>query len=117
MNIGAQVAYLRKHKGWSLRDLSKRTGLLSISYLSDIEQGRPSPSLDTIERLAKAFDMSVPVFMGGADLDLTPDERQLLDAYRAGDVVGGDEAGLERQVRQIGRNGARYPSPHRGVNS
>lgn len=87
MNIGEHVAYLRKHRNWSLRDLSEVTDGLSISYLSDIERGRTVPSIETVCRLAAAFDMSVPVFFGGADLDLSPDEHQLLDAYRAGDIV------------------------------
>lgn len=89
MNIGTQVAYLRKHKDWSLAQLSAQTASgLSKGYLSDIERGRTTPSIDSVEQLAAAFGMSVPVFLGGADLDLTPDEHALLDAYRAGDIVG-----------------------------
>lgn len=88
MNIGQHLSYLRRHGNLSLRDLSKLTGGLSIGYLSDIEHGRTVPSIDSVEKLACAFNMSVPVFMGGADLDLAPDEQELIEAYRACDVVG-----------------------------
>jgi len=53
-----------------------------------LEHGRANPSIDTVEKLAAAYGMSVSVFLGGADLELSADERALLDAYRAGDVVG-----------------------------
>lgn len=88
MNIGQHLSYLREHNNLSLRDLSALTGGLSIGYLSDIEHGRTTPSIESVEKLAGAFGMSVPVFMGGADLELAPDEQRLIEAYRAGDVVG-----------------------------
>lgn len=87
MNIGAQVEHLRKGHGWALRDLSAATNGLSIGFLSDIERGRTVPSIDTVARLAEAFNMSVPVFMGGADLEINAEERALLEAYRARDLA------------------------------
>lgn len=87
MNIASQVKHLRKGHGWSLRDLSNATNGLSISYLSDIERGRTVPSIETIERLAEAFSMSVSVFMGGANLDANAEERALIEAYRARDLA------------------------------
>ena len=87
-DIGAYVRYLRKQRGWSLRDLSAKADGLSIGYLHDIESGRGIPTLTSIEKLAGAFEMSLPVFFGGVDLELAPNERELLEAYRAGDIRG-----------------------------
>lgn len=96
MNIGAVVAYYREQKRWSLRELSARAAGLSIGYLSDIEHERTVPSIDSVEKLAAAFEMSVPVFLGGADLDLTAEEHAILQAYRAGDLQTMLRLALER---------------------
>jgi transcriptional regulator with XRE-family HTH domain len=69
MDIGNHICYLRHHKGWSL-----------------LENGRTTPSIESVQRIATAFGMSIPVFLGGADMDLTPDERRMIEAYRAGDL-------------------------------
>lgn len=87
-NIGVYVRYLRTQFSWSYRDLSERAGGLSIGYLHDIEAGRGVPTLTSIEKLAGAFGMSLPVFFGGVDLELAVDERRLLEAFRAGDTNG-----------------------------
>lgn len=99
MSIHTHLAYLRQHHKFSLRQLSEKTGGLSIGYLSDLERGRTSPSLETITRLAAAYGMSVPVFLGGADLDLAPDEMKLLNAYRAGDTLTVLQLILDRAKR------------------
>jgi transcriptional regulator with XRE-family HTH domain len=50
---------LRKKKGLTLRQVEKKTKI-SNSYLSQIEQGkRGLPSIDTLEKLADAYDQSL----------------------------------------------------------
>lgn len=87
MDIGNQLQYLRKHHNLSLRELSERSQGMSISYLSDIEHGRTIPTVYSLEKIANAFGMSLPVFLGGANLDLSSDEQELINAYRANDYV------------------------------
>jgi len=86
MDIASHVQYLLGRNEWTLKTLSDKTGL-SVSYLSDIQRGRTIPTLYTLEKIAAAFEMSVVVFLGGADLGLSNDEQWLLDAYRAGNMV------------------------------
>lgn len=88
MDIGSQLQYLRKHHNLSLRELSERSQGMSISYLSDIEHGRTVPTVYSLGKIAAAFDMSLPVFLGGANLELSADEQELINAYRANDYVG-----------------------------
>lgn len=53
--IGQNVAALRNARGWTLRELSERTGV-SLSHLSAIENHtRPNPSFETVARVARAF--------------------------------------------------------------
>lgn len=50
---------LRKKKGLTLRQVEEKTKI-SNSYLSQIEQGkRGLPSIDTLEKLADAYDQSL----------------------------------------------------------
>ena len=48
----------RERRGWSLRDLGKRSG---VSYVTvqRIEAGKMSPTLDTLEKLATALGITV----------------------------------------------------------
>lgn len=83
--IGEHLRELRKECGWTLSDLSLKTDL-SISYLSDIECGRSLGNMRTLETIAKAFDMTPSAFLGYVSEELTVRERELLAAFRAGDL-------------------------------
>lgn len=50
------VRYYRFKKNYSQEKLAEKTGL-STHYISDIEQGKYSPSIPTIERISKALDI------------------------------------------------------------
>lgn len=49
---------LRTAKGYSLRQLEKISGV-SKTDINDIENGRISPTLDTLEMLAKALNVKL----------------------------------------------------------
>lgn len=66
MKLEDRVRELRGYYDLTLKRLAEITGL-SVSYLSDIERGRTSPSLTTLEALAKAFRLSVADFLSGVD--------------------------------------------------
>ena len=64
---GTKLRQLRKLQGWSLEELSKRSGL-SVSHLSALEKGRrKSPSVDLIYDLAEAFPVSIYFFLDQTD--------------------------------------------------
>jgi transcriptional regulator with XRE-family HTH domain len=54
---GKTIRSFRQKRGLSLADLSERSGL-SVSYLSEIERGKKQPSLDTLEKLSTALNIS-----------------------------------------------------------
>jgi len=63
-DIGARLKRIRKKKGFSLRGLGKAAHV-SHSFIADIESGRSKPSLDTLNSLAKALDVSILELTGG----------------------------------------------------
>ena len=59
MELGDRVRERRQQLGLSLRDLAERSEL-TASFLSQVERGVTSPSIDSLRRVANALD--VPVF-------------------------------------------------------
>jgi len=56
MVIGDRLRQLRESKHLSQGDIEKRTGLLRC-YVSRVENGHTVPSVETLEKLAAAFDV------------------------------------------------------------
>ncbi|HWO33004.1 MAG TPA: helix-turn-helix transcriptional regulator [Candidatus Acidoferrum sp.] len=66
MVIGEKLKALRAQKNLSQGDVEKRTGLLRC-YLSRVENGHTVPSVDTLERLARALE--IPMYRFFTDDD------------------------------------------------
>ena len=58
MDIGRRLRELRKDKGLSLRDIEDRTGLPK-AYLSIVENGHTTPTLQMLEKWAEALDVEL----------------------------------------------------------
>ena len=61
MNIGTTIRGYRLQKGMSQGDIEKKTGLLRC-YLSRVENGHTVPSLETLQKIAKALDLQLSEF-------------------------------------------------------
>jgi len=61
MNIGSTIRGYRLQKGMSQGDIEKRTGLLRC-YLSRVENGHTIPSLETLQKIARALDLQLAEF-------------------------------------------------------
>ena len=59
INIGETIRNYRLQKGMSQGDIEKRTGLLRC-YISRVENGHTVPSVDTLEKMARALE--VPIY-------------------------------------------------------
>jgi transcriptional regulator with XRE-family HTH domain len=66
MVIGEKLKALRAQKNLSQGDIEKRTGLLRC-YISRVENGHTVPSVDTLEKLARALE--VPMYRLFTDED------------------------------------------------
>lgn len=60
--IESNLADLRESRGWSLRQLSRMTGI-AISTLSEYERGLRTPWLDDIPKLREAFGEPVHFYI------------------------------------------------------
>jgi transcriptional regulator with XRE-family HTH domain len=92
MEIGERLRQLRQTKGLSQGDLEDRSGLLRC-YVSRVEHGHTVPSIETLERMARALDMELyQIFYSGGGKPKAPAaarenppnvaERNLLQVFR-----------------------------------
>lgn len=51
----AKIKQLREARGWTMEEAAKRAGFKSRQAWYNIEAGRQSPSLATLDRIAKAL--------------------------------------------------------------
>lgn len=66
MVIGDRLRELRQQKNLSQGDIEKKTGLLRC-YLSRVENGHTVPSVETLEKLARALEIPMyQLFYEGA---------------------------------------------------
>ena len=61
INIGTTIRGYRLQKGMSQGDIEKRTGLRRC-YLSRVENGHTVPSLETLQKSARALDLQLSEF-------------------------------------------------------
>jgi transcriptional regulator with XRE-family HTH domain len=59
--LGARIRELRDRKHWTREQLAEKTNLSTV-YLKKLEAGeRVSPSLEALERIARALDATLTV--------------------------------------------------------
>jgi transcriptional regulator with XRE-family HTH domain len=75
MIIGDRLREMREAKKLSQGDVEKRTGLLRC-YISRVENGHTVPAVETLEKLARAFE--VPLYQLFYDGDEPPKLPNLL---------------------------------------
>ena len=59
---GEALRELRRSRGLSLRELARKSGC-SPSFISQVEQGKTSPSLVSAKRICRALDLMVAEFL------------------------------------------------------
>ena len=72
MKFADKLAKLRKEKGWSQSELSKRVGGVHVGHLSRLENGKSQPSIELLWKLAQAFEVSTDFLLDDAVSELTP---------------------------------------------
>ena len=58
MIVGERLREIRQHKKMSQGDIEERTGLLRC-YISRVENGYTIPALETLEKMARALEVSM----------------------------------------------------------
>jgi len=63
MTIGEKVRKLREFKGFSLPLLAEKAGI-SKGYLWQLENKKKNPSIEILEKIAKALDLTIGEILG-----------------------------------------------------
>lgn len=58
LELGARIRSVRQARSLTLRDVSERAGVTE-SFLSQVERDVTSPSIATLQRIARALDLSI----------------------------------------------------------
>ena len=66
MKLGERLRLIRKEHQFTLKDLSELADL-SVPYLSDMERGVVNPSVETLQKVAKAYNMTVKDLFSGVE--------------------------------------------------
>jgi transcriptional regulator with XRE-family HTH domain len=86
MIVGDRLKTLRESKSLSQGDIEKRTGLLRC-YISRVENGHTVPSVETLEELARAFE--VPLYRLFYDGEEPPTLPNLLKRKSTEEMIWG----------------------------
>ncbi len=86
MIIGDRLRALREEKKLSQGDIEKRTGLLRC-YISRVENGHTVPAIETLEKLARAFE--VPLYQLFYDGEEPPELPNLPKRKTASEIAWG----------------------------
>jgi transcriptional regulator with XRE-family HTH domain len=104
MNIGDRLRTLREEKKFTQGEVEKRTGVLR-TYLSRVENGHTVPSVETLEKFARALE--VPMYQLFYDGEEPPKLPNLLKRKSADDILwsnsGKDANMLAKFCRLLGR--------------
>lgn len=55
--VGERIRTIRKEKGYTQESLSEKSGI-HVTYISDIERGERNISMETLEKVITALDIS-----------------------------------------------------------
>ena len=84
MDIGDRLRELRERKKLSQGDIEKRTGLIRC-YVSRVENGHTIPSIETLEKLARALE--IPMYQLFYEGEKPPELPNLIKRKSADDIA------------------------------
>lgn len=70
-HVGAKVKELRLARGMTLKQLSEQTNI-SIGYLSQFERDQTTIAIDSLQNIAKVFNVSMTYFITDENNDTSP---------------------------------------------
>lgn len=95
--LGRRLKAIRLSRGLTLKDVESRSGI-SMTHTSKIERGMASPTIQALEKLARALDKTLPYFVEDDELSdvsmVKRAERPIILQERDGIVVEGLSRGV-----------------------
>jgi len=80
--LGAKLKEFRKTRGLTQEQLAEKTGV-SFQQIQLYESGRTRMNTDKLQLVALAISVPVAALFGEVESPLSPDEKKLLNAFRA----------------------------------
>lgn len=78
---GERIIQARDHRGWSQRELAKRTGF-SNQQISKVETGAVNTPIETLARIAEALEVPLSELVGTLNGELSDRETALATQFR-----------------------------------
>jgi transcriptional regulator with XRE-family HTH domain len=100
MIIGDRLRAMREEKKLSQGDIEKRTGLLRC-YISRVENGHTVPSIETLEKLARALE--IPLYQLFYDGEEPPQLPNLPKRKSSADIAWGSSGKDARYLSKFRR--------------
>ena len=84
MDVLNRITELKERRGWTDYELAERCGLTQ-STISAWYRKNYDPTISSLEKVCKAFDMTLSQFFATNDdsVDLTPEQRNMLENWNA----------------------------------
>jgi transcriptional regulator with XRE-family HTH domain len=108
--IGDRLRVLREEKNFSQGDIEKRTGLFRC-YVSRVENGHTVPSIETLEKMARALE--IPMYQLFYDGEEPPKLPNLPKRKSADDIAWGSSGRDARWLNKLRRLLARTEASDR----
>lgn len=77
LNLASSIRSMRLRNGLSQRQLATRMSV-PRTYVSKIENEKATPTLSSLERLARALEVSVPELLSGSERSRQEEVRELI---------------------------------------
>jgi len=77
LNLASSIRSLRLRNGLSQRQLAARMSV-PRTYVSKIENEKATPTLSSLERLARALEVTVPDLLSGGERNRQEEVRELM---------------------------------------
>src|SRR5689334_17780290 len=86
LNLAASIRSLRLRNGLSQRQLATRMSV-PRTYVSKIENEKATPTLSSLERLARALEVTVPELLSGGERSRQEEIRELMSDVFVADIL------------------------------
>jgi len=86
LNLAGSIRSLRLRNGLSQRQLAMRMAV-PRTYVSKIENQKATPTLSSLERLARALEVSVPELLSGGERDRQEEMQELMEDHFVAEMV------------------------------
>lgn len=101
MNIGERIREIRKSSDMKINQLAQIVGIDRV-YLSDIERGKHTPSLKTLEAICSALNVSLSAFFAEEGQELEPELRRLMETAKK--LTPEQRESLQKLMETMGKN-------------